>query len=398
MKIHGHPQKADYLPDGSDWPMFEAQGWWPEHDPIDAGHLHLGVKFPVWGELTSLDTIACPFTIKLHDVAGSVVALFGKHIKAIVWNDTGSSTPPVMRSTDPGLNEWSGVLTLDFTLGEQPWIGDFFPKHGWTGSIFTARALFDNGDLLETQLIVSFFSALDTSVPEKPAAEQGIPGLVVSSRVTVTNQTIPNNDSGLTLGRTSFGAMVMELNGWWPLLPFDVDWPTIVNFYNYTANTPLPNGLFQQILDANLHGTPPNIPPNEGTLLESVAATTAGIPGRPLILKPAAMGAGKHKNLLRWRQERNGESLSAVLSLPVTIGAGVPPPPPPVDPPPPAKTGVPNVIGLSESAALAAIQAARLTGIVVAKPIVLSVVSQTPAAGAVVNVGSLVTITVPKPQ
>jgi hypothetical protein len=300
-----------------------------------------------------------------------------------------------MRSTDPGLNEWSGTLTLDFTLGEQPWIGDFFPKHGWYGTLFTARALFDNGDLLETQLVASFFSALDTTVPEIPASEQGIPGVVVSSRVTVSNQTIPDNTGALTLGGTAFGVMVMELNGWWPLLPFDQDFSSFVNFYNYTSSTPLPDGLFEQILDANLHGTPPNIPPNEGTVLASVPAGVLGVPNMPLVLKPAAMGTGAHKNLLRWRQERNGESLSSILSLPLTIGPGVPVPPPPIDPPPPAQTGVPNVIGLSQSAALAALQAAKLTGVVVTVPRVATVSTQSPAAGTVVNAGSAVTITIP---
>lgn len=392
MKIHGHPQKAEYAADGSDWPKPEAQGWWPEHDPIEAGHLHLMVQFPLWAEFTSQAPMVCPFTIKLHDVAGEVVALFGKHVSSVFWNDTKSATPPHMRSSDPGLNEWSGTLTLDFTLGEQPWIGDFFPKHGWYGSIFTARALFDNGDLLETQLVVSFFSAIDTSVPEIPASQQGRPGVVISSRVTVFNQTTKD---GSTLGGTFFGVMVSEVNDWWPLLPFDQDWPTILNFYNYTSNTPLPDGLFEQILDANLHGTPPNIPPNEGTLLASVPAGVLGVPNMPLLLKPAAMGTGNHKNLLRWRQERNGESLSSVLSLPLTIGPGVPTPPPPIDPPPPAQTGVPNVIGLSQSAALAALQAAKLTGVVVTKPMVATVSQQSPAAGTVVNAGSAVTITIP---
>lgn len=395
MKIHGHPQKAEYATDGSDWPMPEAQGWWPEHDPIEAGHLHLGVKFPLWAEITDMSQIVCPFTLKLHDVAGVIGSFTGKHIKSILWNDTGSSTPPVMRSTDPGLNEWSGKLTLDWTLGEQPWIGDFFPKHGWYGTLFTARALFDNGDLLETQLVVSFFSVLDTSVPEVPASQQGHPGVVISSRVTVSNQTIPDNISAKTLGGTSFGVMVSEVNDWWPLLPFDLDWPTVVNFYNYTSNTPLPDGLFEQIMDANLHGTPPSIPPNHGTTLFTVPAGVLGIPNMPLTLKPAAMGAGNHKNLLRWRQERNGESLSSVLSLPLTIGPGVPPPPPPIDPPPPTKTGVPNLIGLSESAALAAIQKAKLVGVVVPQPIARTVVSQSPSVGVVVDVGSTVSVVIP---
>lgn len=397
MRLHGHPQKTDYA-SSAEWPLFEAQGWWPASDPINAGHLHVGVTFPIWAEITSLDPIVIPFTLKLHDVLGGISAFFGPHVKSIVWDDTGTATPPVMRSAGDRLSQWSGKVTLDFTLGQQPWLGEIgtLGKHGWSGTFFSARAAFDNGDLLEVQLVVSFFLALDTSVPERAAAQQGRPGVVLSSRVTVSNQTITDG-SGKTLGGTSFGAMVTEINDWWPLLPIDQPWPTIINFYNYTSNTPLPNGRFEQILDANLHGTPPDIPPNHGTLLDSVAAGVLGIPNRPLVIDPAVMGAGTHKQLLRWRQERNGESVSSVLSLPVTVGPSVPPPPP-IDPPPVMTTGVPHVIGLSESAALAAIQAARLMGVVVPTPVALNVVAQTPEAGAVVTVGSQVLITIPKPS
>lgn len=394
MKIHGHPQKTDYA-SPAEWPRYEAQGWWPQADPIDAGHLHVGVTFPIWGEVTSLDPIECLFTLKLHDIPGNIVAFFGPHFKSIVWNDTGTSTPPEMRGLGDGLKEWSGKVTLDFTLGQQPWLGDIgmFPKHGWAGTRFTARAAFDNGDLLEVQLVESFFSALDLSVPERLPSQQGRPGVVLSSRVTIANQTITDG-SGKTLGGTAFGVMVSEINDWLPLLPIDQPWPSIINFYNYTSTTPLPDGRFEQILDANLHGTPPNIPPNHGTLLDSVSAGVLGIPNRPLILDPSKMGAGNHKQLFRWAQQRNGEFLSSVLSIPVTVGPSVPPPPP-IDPPPVMTTGVPHVVGLSQSAALAALQAARLVGVVVPSPVSTNVIRQTPDAGTVVNVGSVVSIVVP---
>ncbi len=394
MKLHGHPQKTDYA-SPAEWPRPEAQGWWFQSDPIDAGHLHVGVTFPLWGEITDFSAIVCPFTLKLHDVPGQIASFFGPHFQSIVWDLTGTSTPPIMRGQAEGLAEWSGKVTLDFTLGQQPWLGDvgMFPLHGWTSSMFTARASFDNGDLLEVQLVASFFSAVDTSLPERIPSQQGRPGVVISSRVTVSNQTITDG-SGQTLGGTSFGAMVSEINDWWPLGPIDALWPTILNFYNYTSNTPLPDGLFQQILDANLHGTPPNIPPNEGTLLQEIHAGVLGVPNMALMLDPNSMGSGGHRQLLRWRQERNGESLSSVLALSVTVGPSIPPPPP-IDPPPATTTGVPHLIGLSQTAALAAIQAAKLVGVVVLQPVVPVVTSQAPAAGTVVPVGSTVTVVVP---
>ncbi len=325
MKIHGHPQKTDYLDDGSDWPMPEAQGWFPVADPILAGHLHLAVKFPLYGEVTSLMPFWVPFTLKLHDFAGEIHEVFGVHFKDIRWDDTGSNTPPVMRTTNPGLAQWSGKVLLDFSLGSQPWLGDINPLplsgHGWAGSFFTARAYGDNGDVLETQLLMSFFALLNPEGIERPAAQLGDPGFVVSARVTVHNNTVPNpqNPDGITtLGGTQFGVMVTEANSAIPLLPFDQPWNTILNVYNYTAPKPLLNGMFRQLLDANLHGTPPNIPPNEGTLLDSDHADVLGIPNRIVTFNPAAMGPGAHKVLLRWRQERNGESISSVLSTSIT--------------------------------------------------------------------------------
>src|SRR6185369_11114383 len=192
MKIHGHPQKSEYADDGSDWPTFEAQGWWPASDPIVAGHLHVGVTFPIWSELTSFAPMPVRFTLKLHDFAGSISTFFGPHFASIIWDDTGTSTPPVMRSEGETLKQWSGTVTLDFTLGQQPWLGDInplpFSGHGWAGTSFTARASGDNSDLLEVQIVESFFAALDVSAPERPAAQQGRPGVVLSSRVTIANQ------------------------------------------------------------------------------------------------------------------------------------------------------------------------------------------------------------------
>jgi hypothetical protein len=397
MKIHGHPQKTDYKDDGSDWPLLESQGWWPASDPIKAGHLHVAVKFPKSGEITSSTGLVVPFTLKLHDFDGVIGQFFGRHVESVIWDDTGTSTPPLMQGMAEGLAQWSGKATLNFFLGQQPWLGSIgmLPLHGYTSSFFNARAVGANKDLLEVEHVVDFFSALDTSVHEQVPSQQGVPGHVLSSRVTITNQTITDG-SAQTLGGTSFGVMVTEVNGPLPFpdLPIDTPWSVPVNFYNYTSPFPdqLQNGLFQQILDANLHGTPPNIPPNEGTILSEVSAGVLGVPNMPVIFDPATMGAGPHKQLLRWRQERNGESISSVLSLPITVGPSIPPPPKP------DTTGVPNVVGQSQANALQDLTAARLIGSVTkaSEPLVPLdiVISQSPSAGTVVDVNSTVALVV----
>jgi hypothetical protein len=387
MKIHDHPQKAEYKDDGSDWPLLEAQGHWPELDPIVAGHLHVGVKFPKGAEITSATGLVVPFTLKLHDFPGYIGMFFGRHAATITWDDTGTTTPPPMQGASAVLKQWSGKVALDFFLGQEPWLGDIgmLPLHGWTGSFFTARAVMDNGDTFEVQLVLDFFSAIDLTQPERQPAQQGIPGQVFSSRVTVSNKdALPST----TLAGNRFGVMVTEVNGYIPFadMPIDKPWTSIVNFYNYTSDQVLPNGKFRQVLDADLHNE------NPGTTLDSDTAGVLGVPNRPFVIDPAVMGAGAHKELLFWTQTANGETISSVLNFPVTVGPSVPPPPPPTT------TGVPVLVGLTQDAALVALQNARLVSAVTTATDATvpagNVVSQSPAGGTVVDVNSAVTLVV----
>ncbi len=152
--------------------------------------------------------------------------------------------------------------------------------------------------------------------------------------------------------------------------------------------------MFRQLLDANLHGMPPNIPPNEGTLLDSQAGTSQGFV-RTVTFDPAVMGSGKHRTLLNWTQTVGDEHLVSVLALDTVVGPGVPPPPPP---PPPTMVIVPNVVGKTQMVALASLQVAGLMGMVTLQndPTVLAtdVISQDPVAGTSVAVGMMINLAV----
>lgn len=427
LKLHGHPQKTVYASD-AEWPTHEAQGWWPDIDPILAGHLHLAVTFPSYAEITDTVPFWVPFTIKIHNIAGYISALAG--YKDIVWDDTGTSTPPVLRGLQVGLVQWSGKMLLDFTPIDMPWLGDIGKAnyHGWVAPQWLARVAFDNGDVLTVRLSDCCFLALDTSQPERPASQQGQPGIVHSARANIINAVADRANAGTTTNGTSFGEMVTEHNGRLPLLPITAPWPAIFSVYNYTAGSPLVLGRFEERMDALLHGTPatattPAIPPNRGTLLDAEdSPSTQGFNNRVMTFDPAVLGPGSHKILTIWQQQAkagDAEVVRSVLSITVPVGSGTPVPttchdptasnfggllpcvyPDPTQPPPvvvpAAQVAVPTLVGLSVPAASAAL---ALVGLTVAgltsqhdPAPVGSVLTVTPAAGSFVDRGSSVAL------
>ena len=378
MKIHKHPQKTDYA-SPAEWPIIGAQAHWPDPDPTMAAHVHLEPKFPLYGEITSYDTIEVPFTLKLHMFAGQLGLFQGEYVKSIRWDETGSSVMPKMVGDPMGLKQWTGVATLDFSLNVDPINNLFlFPEHGWAEVRFFTRSVFDDGDQIDLSWAGAVYSLIDPSQPEKPAAEQGNPGVHFRSSVVLYRGGVP-----------IAGEMITEVSDYIPLGPFDKPWVTIINAYNYTAPADvfLADGRFEMHLDADLHNGV------HGTLQDQQLP----LPGTrqvlgPLVLDPATMGTGGHRELLRWIQPFGDESLSAVVSFPVTVGEGVPPPPPPLDVP------VPDVVGMSEVGARAMLVGGGLAlgslKDVVDTAVAGTVLTQKPTAGTMVQHGTLVNLTV----
>ncbi len=384
MKLHKHPQKTDYA-SPSEWPSVQAQGWWLDPDPTKAAHVHIIPKFPLYGEITSYDTFEVPFTIQAHMLPGQIGLFQGEYVKSIKW-DTPDGTMPVMRGDAMGLKQWTGVMTIDLTLGDDGPGGlhiFLFPVHGWAEVRFLTRTVFDNADILDVSWAGAVYSLIDPSAPEKAAAQQGNPGVHWRSSVVLYRN-----------GSPIAGEMITEIDDYIPLLEFGltpernpVPWNTIINAYNYTApaDSVLVDGKFELFLDADLHNG------NRGTLqnIQLPIPGTRQVFG-PLVLDPAVMGTGNHKELCVWTQPLGAEAVASVVSVPVTVGEGIP------IPPPPTQIKVPNVIGMLTDMARSMIVASGFAvgsaSEVEGTTQIGTVVSETPAAGTMADTGSLVNI------
>jgi len=314
--IHGHPQKATYA-SPAEWLAVDSQCWIGNPDPLQAGHIHVVPKAPAYAQITDYAPFDVPITIKAHKIAGIVGLVRGEHVRRIVWDATGTEELPVMRGNPDGLVEWTGVATVDLTLGDDgPGGLHIFltPLHGWLEVRIFTRTVLDDGSQLDASAVFPLYSAIDLSAPEKPAAEQGNPG--VHHRAAC----VFSDPSGTAIA----GEVITEIDNYLPLVPITVLYPTIANVYNYTApaGVALTSELFEQRLDPDLHhGVMGSlirqdvIPPELNKQLVT-----------PIVLDPAVMGTGAHKAMVVWTQPFPTQAVSAVIVFPVTVGTGVPVP------------------------------------------------------------------------
>jgi len=312
--IFGHPQLGAY---GSpaDWPVVDSQCWINDPDPIMAGHIHVVPKGNAYATIFDYGTYSVAFTLKAHHIAGTIGMVSGEHIRSIVWDATGTTQQPVLKGDPMGLVEWSGVATIDHTLGDDGFLHIYqFPQHGWAEDRIFTRTNLDNGDTLDVVAVWPVYSLIDPSVPEKPAAEQGRPG--VHHR---TSCVLWRNNQALT------GETITEISDYLPLLPIFAPWTTIFNGYNYTApaGVTFPDQVFEQRLDPDLHHGIPGTIQQHQVIGPNQNKQFLG----PMVFDPVAMGAGAHKEMAVWTQPLGTEAVSAVIVVPVTVGAGVPPPP-----------------------------------------------------------------------
>lgn len=318
MRLHGHPQLAQYN-SSDEWRIFSFQGHWPESDPTMTEHIHVDIKFPYGAEIDSTP-FDVPFTLKAFMLDGRIGLFQSDAMTAIKWNDTGTSTPPVMQGDPNSMvpKQWSGVMTID------PQKGRYAHKHGWTQVQFLSRTAFTNGDEMDVQAFNSFFSIAFPELPEE--MPPGGFGPVLSCRVVARHKD----------EQSSFGEMVTEIDDWIPLLPIDKAWYSIINFYNYTAppENPLTLGQFQERLDPDLHNG------ILGTLIDSAIADKGGIPNRPIVFDPKIIGIGKHKIAEFWTQNLNEDTVSSLVIFDLEVSAGGQP-----------TVSVPDLTGLTENEA-----------------------------------------------
>lgn len=314
--LQGHPQKQAY---GSpaEWIPVDNQCWFDDPDPLKAGHVHMVPRLPLYMRVTDWGTTLVPFTLKLHNVSGTV-GVQGEHVRSVRWDTV---TGPTVQGGGPlSLVEFTGVAEIDHTLPDPAWdfLGLFkFPVHGWADDRIEAVLALSDGRRLDTYSEWPVYSVIDPTAPIKPAPEQGNPGVHLRTRCVMWS-----NDPAQTAGE-----VFTEIADYVPLGPVFAPWNTIANMYNYTApaNLTFAPEVFQIRKDADLHHG------IIGTLLRQLVigpAMNKQFIG-PITLDPADFGSGDHKAMVVWTQPLptvTPSSLSSVIVIPFTVGAGVPPP------------------------------------------------------------------------
>lgn len=330
MAIHGHPQKAIYN-SPAEWPFLSAQGHWaPATDMVgmSIGHNHVECKAPVWAETTT-DAFTLPCQLVFFHTSGYIAWVTGEFVSHIVWEETGSETPPVLVGDPMGVVVHKMLVTIDPKRADGVSDSGVFnvPAHGWWEARLRTKMVLFNGDSFSTELWMPYFSVIDKAQP--------IPAWAAGPTLAARN--VAESPRSMQSG---FGTHVAEYGGTFPpiLAPISTRKEMTVFTYAYAHQLPgnAPLGTYRQVLDPDLHHG------NPGTLITS-SHSVGGLPnGDPAIFDPAVMGPGVHTVAIDWEQTTDGQTtgfeanqqVTARLVVTVTVGDDVPPPPPPPPHPP----------------------------------------------------------------
>jgi hypothetical protein len=384
QRLHGHPQKAAYA-SPAEWPVASSQCHWRAAGVNDMpempAHTHNDLQFPLYAEVGTAP-FTVPFTFTLFDTKGKIIGVSGSLVTN--WSLDAAKLP--LTGNPAGVLVFTGHVTFVPSLG----VSDgSVPLHGWYTLRWMVRTQYDNGDVVDNQLSVSVYSVIDPTQPERQPGDGTGRILMRSQCVLATSRP----------GVQTFGASIMEFQQLLPLfgnVSADKPWNMNASGYNYGGGELqlLPPGVFEFRLDPDLHHGIP------GTTLDS---NTASSTTRTETL-PNLIPDGPHKLMFMWhRPSASGdEELVSNLVYNITAGPdGVAQPPnlSEVPQPGPMMKTVPNVMGLTVSAAAAAITNAGLVlgSITQATSGTIppgNVISSTPAAGTKLNPGSSVSLTV----
>lgn len=350
QSIHGHPQKAAYA-SSAEWPPLSGQcQLFPS--PMIA-HYHFEPNAPIYA-VNAGEPFTMRFAVKLFMLPGHIQFLGGDMVQAIVWDATGTSTPPDHLTGDPhGLKTWTGQITLAPLQRIASNLGGFgppLPVHGWFIVNVTARVQLDNGTRVDTDFGFPMWSNLDPTAPIENQPQVHGPSLGMGCfQASLADASIwPPVDPAV------FGKQITQVDDYLPILgPLTGSWPVHSFTYGYVPAPHLPDGTYELREDMDLHNGIP------GTLLRTNTAPNAlgGGSEQTDVLTPELIGSGTHKLAFIWHETTgagfpggftaNEESWSLVV-VNVTAGEGVPPPPVVVlPPPPPAKACSGTVTGTS---------------------------------------------------
>lgn len=315
ITIHHHPQLAAYT-SSTQWPYISGQCHVMNPD-MTMAHLHVEASLPQYGEFTDGQTVRFPFALVLFRVQGRITDFVGNHDRDIVWDATGTSTPPAMVGDPTGVKKFTGFLTFDrsqHTHGE--WFSDPpIPPNGWFQHRLLARVQFDSGILLDTELQTSFFSATDPSQPETTQFNIGDGGMT-----SYCSPWLPHT-------APSIGIQVSSVLEKLPILaPITAPWTVHSNVYNYQDEPGLPDATFELHQDPDFHNG------NPGTVLHHQTVSQSAPFGLQLFpsdtLDPQHFTAGTHKFAWIWEQPgTDGREAWALLVVNIAMTtAGTPAP------------------------------------------------------------------------
>ncbi len=363
LPIHNAPQGVASYASPADWIPVSGQCHWvpgdgspmvmpPDTLTMDMAHTHAEVVAPIWAELGA-GPITIPLTLQLFHTAGAI------GIVEIIYNGPNGQQGADVVMDEPGpyvgdpngLVKYTGHFVFDPASPAAVYAG--YPQHGWMSIMLFTRTGYLNGDVLDNETVIPFYSVMDVSQPEVTSAENAIP---ITAKCAAASH--GQNESDL------FGEHLVEIRDQQiPLLaPFAA--PVIEHVFGYSYgfdhNIPAADFSYAALYDNDFHNGIP------GSVLTS---TEDGNIGNydildPLVLagspSPAGFAPGQHRITVFWdatiahdflnqlgTTTPGGLELRALLSFkmrvgpnpvgctPATCPAGVPPPTPPPPPPPP---------------------------------------------------------------
>jgi len=407
------PDRMQY-DDPSQWPCDDFQGHWgaPGVNPMFIARGQFGVQdmpshghliecFPRYAELHVGQTITVGFTqVLFHTNGKASPAQFGwfkdgNYIAHdVIWQDTGSSTPPDLEGDPVGIKMWSGTFQIEVDASFA------LLQHGWYDAHGEFQIVFHNGFvpyLPDSNVLLADEPIYSIGATREDETNPG-PKMMVESRPfnftpVCANDTPPDVVCGLADDR--FGGQFVVLNQFMPTtVPMTRLSPFTLFTQGYGSTLPTDSEAIL-ILDADIHH---NI---DGIRVVDHVQSNVGPEGNtnnvvPAALDPALMCAStppaayapKHKYLAVRFQPDSGFESAGLIAFTLTADcdhlAQI--------------VAVPDVVGSLQGAATSKLAAAGLNAHVtlipsdsVAAGIVLT---ETPSAGSQVSVGSTVELRV----
>ena len=197
-------------------------------------HTHLDCALPRYGEITGPIPVTC--IIKLFHTAGVASGVYSPldQIRDIIYEDTGTSTPPVLRGDPMGLKQWKVSFIFDPTLLRRispP--STTVPPRGWFSVDIAVKTYYDNGDTVTLDAVRTLYSMLNPNVPEIKGSDEGI---------TYATRCSPNTlrRPELNAYGNQMGTVVSEFVGLLPLEPIQEPWQTKGFFYSNASLEGIP--------------------------------------------------------------------------------------------------------------------------------------------------------------